>query len=427
MNLDQQSPAFLPTTSSANRKNLRSLIFASLLFGLYLRVLTGAFLPSASQAATLLLGVFCILAFSLVHALPRATLVAVLGLLMWIVTGGLSLLDNAPLALPRLAETQLVTLVIYAAFLNAMAVSVTGRTALDSLSRFLAGFVVLGFVLSTYQIATGHGFVEASRPHIQRAFGTDVHPVPFSLQTVLAIAGMEIIRTRLQIRMSAGRWWIYAMAAASLGLTLSRTGWFIAVIIFGSMTYIRSPRAIRITVIPVLLVLVGFGAYASGRFDDLFSLGEFFENYDLTSGVFDYRFVDNSVSWRIANWSIGLIQALERPWFGYGPGQAVAVSEFSLQMHNLFLEAFIETGIFGLLAAIVTVVGFGRSKRPLDEPRIVRRELKTMTRLISFAFFLNIMLSNSMIGQTMTVFLLIIVRVVLDADIQNRTVRDQSI
>lgn len=398
---------------SKRTQNQGEFLFNTLLFLLYCR------LGVAATGLNFALPIFTILILS--HSLlitiiklqiSKAAVPIVVGVSLWSLSAAASWVGNAPLLNNTNATEQIVQLATYALFFNAITLAAKNKQQLEKLTTFLKVFVVVGGFLCIYQILTKNGFVGQDRTQIQRAFGTATHPVSYSLQILVSIAGLEIIRKKSGKPIDRIHLGLFLLSCIALVLTFSRTGW----ILFGFVAtayYMLSLRIYqRILIAPFLLFAPLFAVISSDRFSDLGSLSFFFENYDFSSGVYDFRFVDNSISWRISNWSIALHDILEKPMIGYGPGQAVYISQFNLAIHNLFLEVLIEVGLFGFIGALITLFGFAVSNR--NSIQNENKRVRQLWRLILWAFLFNIAFSNSLIGQTATVFLLIMVVAIIN-------------
>lgn len=385
-----------------------------LLLGLlYLRLFSGAAaalgLPDGARFVTLALAGAAALVFLADPRIARPTALALLGFALWLVACALSLAFAPPLAMPDLAATQVVLLVLYGAMLNGLALHLRGPAVLAAVRRFLGVFILTGAALALYQTASGTGFAEAGRSTYLRAFGPDVHPVSFGLQLVVALVGLEIARLRGGARLGAGMIALYLLGGAALYLSFARTAWVVLLLVVLLMVWSRSRPALRVTLLPPVAGAGVLLALASGRFNDLASLSFFLDHYDFSASTYDFRYVDNSLSWRIANWAMGLRLALEQPLTGHGPAQAVAVSAFGLQMHNLFLEALVELGVPGLIAVVLVVAGLGRMRRHIPQSDPNARAIRALLGALGLGFLLTITLSTSLVGQTMTVMLLLMV------------------
>ncbi len=385
---------------------------ATLILGLFaLRWIAGIAenfgVPAFSQvAALLMLGGVMVLFLARMRINAQASLL-VAGLAAWIFSGSLALVANPGIDLrPTVALLSL--LALYAGFANASLTHLRGPRTRKAQYRLLAAFLVVGFFLSVYQLMTGTGFVEHGRATIQRAFGSDVHPVSFAIQVLAAMVTLEILRLRL--RMPAGRLHLLTLAAGlvALYLTYARTAWVMALIVLaGALLFRGSPARRALTGLSAIAAGVMFLTF-SDRFSDLASLPTFLANFSAQDAVFDWRFVDNSISWRIVNWNLGFTQGLERPLFGFGPGQSANSSYFSLEMHNILLEAFFEGGVVGLCALLLTLAGFVRLHRSLPRTSPEDGHIRVLANGFGLALLMAVMFSTSFVDQLMSFLIYIL-------------------
>lgn len=359
---------------------------------------------SQAAALALLAGSLTIFLQRMAVSGPAALLVA--GLLAWQLSGAMTW-AVMPEPDPVKALALMFLLGLYASFSNAAMQDLAEPAALPPLRRFLTAFVVVGAALSVQQVVTGTGFVEAGKDWLTRAYGSDVHPVSFAIQLLAAFVGLEVIRLKLGEPVTPGHVAIGLLAASALYLTYARTGWMMALVTAGYAVLARSGPQLRF-----LLVAAGSAAawamvHLSGRFTDLQSLPFFLEHFSFSNVVFDYRYIDNSVSWRIVNWAYGLQQALQTPLLGHGPGQSAETSRFGLEMHNLFLETFFEGGIFGLAAALLVVFGLLRLHRLLPVATLADRRARALCNGLGVSLLLAVTFSTSLVDQLMTFLLYI--------------------
>jgi O-antigen ligase len=215
---------------------------------------------------------------------------------------------------------------------------------LKALLYSFCAVMLLQFVFSLGQVATGTGFNEGMS-QFSRAFGLTAHPLPLSY---LILCLMVFV---FQFRYSLSRLAYRAFMALSfitLYLTLSRTGW-IMVALWMLLIWVRHHHpSIKLFLLVVSTPLVISLLYFSGRFDDLVTLPEFIQNHDYER--FNWKVTTNSYEWRLVQW-YGLVQAgMETPWFGHGLGVTPFFNEFDLKAHNSFIDFFFEGGFFGLVS-----------------------------------------------------------------------------
>ncbi len=359
----------------------------------------------ASEAAALvLLAALGLLVLTRMR-LARDPALLVAGLLAWVMTGALSALA-APMPRGIEAAALLTLLLLYALFAEAAFAHLRQPGAQAPLRRFLRVFVLAGAALSVWQVAGGGGFTDPGKPDVTRAFGSDVHPVSFALQMLAALLALEVMRLKSGQRFG----WVHAalVAAGALALYLSfaRTAWVMALVVAAVALWHGGGRGrlLLVSLAPLGLALLAL----SDRFDDLASLPAFWQGFSFAEAVFDYRQIDNSVSWRLVNWSHGLHQALDRPLLGFGPGQSALSSHFSLEMHNLLLEGFFEGGVFGLAAILITLAGLWRLHRRLPAATGADRRARALANGFGAALLLAVLFSTSLVDQLMTVLLYLI-------------------
>jgi O-antigen ligase len=303
-------------------------------------------IPSVSQAAALIMMIGIGMQFLGRMRLAAGSMLCVAGLLAWMFTGALSFAAN-PMANPTIAASLLLLLGLYALFANAAATYLRDQASLVLIQGFVAAFIVIGAALAIIQVTSGTGFVEAGKAGIIRAYVSDVHPVSFAIQMVAALVTLEIVRVKRGLPLTAAHLVLIILAITSIYLTFARTAWVMAALIVAFVMIQRGnglQRALTFGAVAGVILVVSL---TSDRFADLGSLPFFLTNFTFGDVVFDYRYIDNSVSWRIVNWSYGISQALEQPVFGFGPGQSATSSYFSLEMHNILLEVFLRVVFWG--------------------------------------------------------------------------------
>lgn len=336
------------------------------------------------------------------------------GLLAWVFTGALSALST-DMTHPIEAAALLILLLLYALFANAALIWLRNPTALALLRHFLTGFIVLGAALSVWQVLSGTGFVDPGKPGVIRAFGSDVHPVSFAIQILAAMLALEGVRAKTGAL--AGPWHLLllALGALALYLTFARTAWVMALLVLGLALWRRGSGPQRLALLALALPIGMMGLALSDRFADLASLPAFWQNFHFDEAIFDYRYVDNSISWRMVNWAYGLQQAMQQPLLGFGPGQSAYASQFSLEMHNLLLEGLFEGGILGLSALLITLFGLFRIHRCL--PGVTDTDIHTrgLANGFGLALLLAVLFSTSLVDQLMTVMLYLILLAVAGA------------
>lgn len=374
-------------------------------------------LAMASEAAAIVM--LAGLTIGFLHHL-RITAVSALfvtGMLSWMAAASFSLIAN-PATNLRAGVSLLSLLLLYAFFANAVFARIRTRSHLRAIGRILTAFIVFGTTLSVLQIVTGTGFVASGKSSISRAFGSDVHPVSFAIQMVAAMVALEVIRAK----QGRPRNWQFTalmlVGLLALYLTYARTAWVMLAFVVGYVSLTHGPVLRRFTMGVVLLTIGGTVLVTSSRFADLSSLPFFLSNFSFHDTAFDWRYIDNSISWRIVNWSFGLRQALESPILGYGPGQSAVSSQFSLEMHNIFLETFFEGGIFGLLAFLLTLAGLIRIHHHLPAKPPADQYTRALTNGFGLGLLLAVSFSTSFVDQLMSflIYLLLLAAASVSSD-----------
>lgn len=342
-------------------------------------------------------------------SIPSNAILVFAGFAAWAATGVLSLASSPPGDPLNVKSIALLALLaLYALFTAAAQDHLSTPSAISPLTRFLTAFIAVGAILSIYQVVTGHGFVEVGRENLQRAIGSDVHPVSFALQALAAAVGLEVLRLKSNQPFSIHHAGLLVLAALSIWLTYARTAWVMAILILSWLALSQANWWQRLGLLISGFILVTFAAVHTQRFSDLSSLPFFLENFSPSDVVFDYRYIDNSVSWRIVNWAYGVQQALEHPILGYGPGQSASASQFGLEMHDLLLESFFEGGIFGLASVLLVLAGLIRLHRRLPSQTVADRRARALTNAFGLGLLLAVLFSTSFVDQLMSYLLYIV-------------------
>lgn len=360
--------------------------------------------PAISQASALVMmaGLGALLLGRM--RLASGSVLCVAGLLAWVFTGALSYVVN-PDADQMDAISLLLLLGLYALFVNAAATYLADRTALPAIQKFIIGFILIGTVLSVYQVAAGTGFVEAGKSRIVRAFGSDVHPVSFAIQMVTALVMLEINRIKRDQRAGFAHLLFVCFALLAIYLTFARTAWVMGVLILAYVLLSRGNWLRRGLILGAITTVFLVVLQTSNRFADLGSLPFFLSNFTFGDVVFDYRYIDNSVSWRLVNWSFGLHQALQQPVLGFGPGTSAAASQFSLEMHNILLEIFFEGGFLGLGSFLIMLAGIIRMHRRLPSATTFDNYTRALTNGFGLSLLMAVVFSTSFVDQLMSVLM----------------------
>lgn len=187
---------------------------------------------------------------------------------------------------------------------------------------------------------------------VTRVKGTFVHPNSFAAYLVI-VAVVAIALARAAHGWPRAAAILTASVAAPLILfTYARGAWLALVVGVGYLLFKDRRRFVPIA--------VGFAVAASlallvpsigTRFSDLNSSPAPAEIGDGTS---------NSFEWRIEYWGEILPLWLENPVSGLGLGQVETRTEAQAQPHSGFVQAFVETGLIGMVALIGLIVALWR-------------------------------------------------------------------
>ena len=374
-----------------------TLLLALLYSRLMASVADGIGIRGLTQVTTLMILGFVVVFLLRQPSWPRHISLWLAGWTMMLMAGAVSMGMNNVLSSSDAWQFQ-IQICLYVFFLPVLISLLHSYPTLmmRGLYTFLRWFLILGFILALYQIGTGHLFKG------ERIYGLAAHPVSYGLQVVVALTLLELIRLRLGRRLP---WATIILALISLYLTKSRTAWLLMslILMFYGGAYFKF--GLRNTFYILLATLFTGVALWSGRFSDLSSVPAFLTNTDFESQSYDYRYIDNSFSWRIWSWVQSSRDVLERPLFGYGPGQTTEVSDFGLAMHNILLEILVQVGFVGFLGFVLMLLG--------HIPMLQRLQRKTPARKLVGAFLLFFFFAAtfgaSMIYQTMTILLYLMI------------------
>jgi len=376
------------------------------------RVIAGVadnwFATGASEIVTLALLASLSAMFFWHMTLVKDAGLALAGIFLWLLLAGVSFMVNDVYA-PAKSYQQIALLALYGLALNQFILTCADPRMTVLIQRFLIAFICLGGALSLQQMVSGGGFSAAGKPMLARAFGTDVHPVSWAMQIVCALAGVEVIRRAQGARLNWPLGLVYSLGACSLYLTYSRTGWAMAAFIIIFVTLQDTKGARRAIWAGLIGLFFAAAAIASQRFSDLASVTNLLRRYDFSAQSYNHTLIDNSFSWRLVNWNSALQLAGEHLLIGVGPGQSALLSQFNLKMHNLFLEAFVEAGGPGLCAVVMIVTGLFTLIARIPTPTKAQIKAKSPVVALGGAMLLAVLLSTSLIEQTVTVLIFFLV------------------
>lgn len=141
---------------------------------------------------------------------------------------------------------------------------------------------------------------------------------------------------------------------AAIGLTQSRAGYLALIFSVLAMLFFKRRRGMRriivaFAIVPYIILLLP--SFILTRFDSIFSSA-----------------FDTSVSYRIQIWQGAIRMISDYLFIGIGggsssfasvyPDYATAGAESAIHLHNIFLQCFVETGIFGITVFILLLFVF---------------------------------------------------------------------
>ncbi len=186
-----------------------------------------------------------------------------------------------------------------------------------------------------------------------RVSGTYPHPSSFAIYLLMVIPVSVML-----IGYYEG-WKRYALIAVMsistilLVATYTRAAWFAALAIVVYLGMRGRPQLLLAAGVLIVVLLVAVPSVA-GRFADLKST---------PVNVVPGQAPPNSLAWRIEYWQLVLPLADSNPITGIGFGQVQVVEPDKLPPHNGFIEAYVETGVVGLIAVTGVVLSLGSALR----------------------------------------------------------------
>ncbi len=187
------------------------------------------------------------------------------------------------------------------------------------------------------------GGIAYSDTAVGRVTGTFVHPNPFATYLVMVL--LLVVGVGLS---STGRRRSWCLAAAAvvglmLGATYARFGWITAL---AGLAYLglRRSRALLVTLVAIIAVTLVAVPSVATRLADLGS--DEIEAEDVP---------ENSLEWRMQYWEQLVPLADDSPATGLGLDTIPSLTPQELEAHNVFVQAYVEMGAFGLVATFVAV------------------------------------------------------------------------
>jgi O-antigen ligase len=185
---------------------------------------------------------------------------------------------------------------------------------------------------------------------VSRVSGTFVHSSSLAdyllLLLPLSVLLIAWCRGRNRLLMVA----VTAVAVGLLIVTYTRAAWLAALVSIAYLA-IRWRREVLYAMLAAVVVLLIAVPSVSSRFADL----------NATAPAVGAP--SNSLSWRIGYWERLLPEARVNPVTGIGFGAVERVEPEHLQPHNVFVQAYVETGVIGLAAVLAIIWTFARMLR----------------------------------------------------------------
>ena len=202
-----------------------------------------------------------------------------------------------------------------------------------------------------------------------RAYGTFVHPNPFSIYlTFIIVMGVACWPSVEHGIRRIGLSIIILGCGACLFGTYTRSAWiacFLGLLVVGALQNRVLVGLLIVGAVAAALVVPS----VSSRFSDL-------NKTSTASGA-----TGNSLTWRVSYWSDVVSLSHENPVTGIGLKMIEQTTNSAENAHNDFLRVYVETGIFGECAYLSMLVGLG-----LIAVRGVRRCREGLARRIAVGF-----------------------------------------
>lgn len=249
---------------------------------------------------------------------------------------------------------------------------------------------VIPVTVGLQQWITGTGMSVHS--DVPRVHGTFVHPNPFATYLILVV----ILGTTAAILTSAWRRWaLFAgvgLAVLVIVVTYNRSGWVALLVSLGYLGLRRSPWI----VVALFASVVAIGSFVPGVSERVGDLSE--DRSYLPEGV-----PQNSWEWRLQYWGELVPLARSSPVTGIGPQAVVATHPERLEPHNVIVQSYVETGIFGLVAlGAVLVAASGQMRRRRREATTSFERAHAHAAIAAGLAILVLLPSENLLNQTMT-------------------------
>lgn len=196
------------------------------------------------------------------------------------------------------------------------------------------------------QEATGFGIEFDPDIMATRVEGPFVHPSVLAKYLVILLLWMvaalsaSVRRTRLFLTVGI------LLVIVVLGLTLTRVAWVAALL---GVLVILGRRNWRL--VPAIVAIAGAVTFAVPSLNE--RITSLFTSAAPVPGV-----PANSLQWRLDYWQELIPLARMSPFNGLGAGSATIVGTDGLEPHSTWVQVYVETGFFGIIALLFTIIGF---------------------------------------------------------------------
>jgi O-antigen ligase len=215
------------------------------------------------------------------------------------------------------------------------------------LIAMFASFLIPGLV-ALRQWVSGEG--NTYLVEVSRVTGTFVTPPTFAVYLLLLLPLSVLLVGWCRGRNRVGMVAILAVVTGLLLLTYTRSAWFAALASVGYLA-VRWRREVLYMLLAGVAVLIIAVPSVTSRFADLNAPPP-------AAGV-----PSNSLSWRIGYWQRLVPEATVNPITGLGFDAVERIEPEHLQPHNVFVQAFVETGVIGLASVLAIIWTMSRMLR----------------------------------------------------------------
>jgi putative inorganic carbon (hco3(-)) transporter len=239
------------------------------------------------------------------------------------------------------------------------------------------------------QYATGQGISVWS--DVTRVYGTFTHPNPFAtylvMILVLAVSVAMVSVGRRRIALAA----LIALIGVNILATNARSAWAALLVSLAYVGFRLSKRLLAALVagaVMVVLFVPSVGARLSDLNDDRW----------VPEGV-----PANSLEWRMQYWEQLIPLANESPLTGLGPQVILATRSEGLEPHNVFVQTYVEMGLFGLFALLAAIVSIGLALSA--RRRLAANDFDAALAVGAIAVMISILVqapSENLLNQTLT-------------------------